>query len=98
MTLTRVLRLEEGAATLVIAQPDDRPGATLRVQSDRALSARERATATRLLTRMLRLDDDGIEEFHRVDPRWKKSGRGRLFRSPTFFEDIVKTVTSCNVT
>lgn len=27
-----------------------------------------------------------------------RMGRGRLFRSPTFFEDVIKTVTSCNVT
>ena len=30
-------------------------------------------------------------------PDWRR-GRGRLFRSPTFFEDVIKTVTSCNVT
>jgi 3-methyladenine DNA glycosylase/8-oxoguanine DNA glycosylase len=47
---------------------------------------------------MLNLDDPGVAEFHRLDPRWRRSGRGRLFRSPTFFEDLVKTVTSCNVT
>jgi 3-methyladenine DNA glycosylase/8-oxoguanine DNA glycosylase len=49
---------------------------------------------------MLRLDDSAetIAEFHRLDPRWKRSGRGRLMRSPTFFEDVIKTVTSCNVT
>ena len=49
---------------------------------------------------MLRLDEDehSIARFHRADKRWKKSGRGRLMRSPTLFEDILKTVTSCNVT
>lgn len=34
-------------------------------------------------------------------PEMKKSsshGRGRLMRSPTFFEDVIKTITSCNVT
>jgi len=55
-----------------------------------------------------------IGSFHKLDPRWavksrssrsfnlKRSksgpGRGRLMRSPTFFEDVIKTVTSCNVT
>ena len=97
MTLTRTLRLDDGAAFLTIAQPDDRAGAPLHVKADRALSRREKSTTNRLLSRMLRHDDEGIAEFHRVDPRWKKSGRGRIFRSPTFFEDLVKTVTSCNV-
>jgi len=52
------------------------------------------------VTRMLRLDEDAahIRAFHKLDARWKKLGRGRLLRSPTFYEDVIKTVTSCNVT
>lgn len=103
-TLSRPLDLEGGPATLVVAQEGEAsgarpgvPGAPLRVAADRALSRRERAEATALISRMLRLDDD-LADFHRVDPRWRKSGRGRLFRSPSFYEDVVKTVTSCNVT
>lgn len=74
-------------------------GRELRVRCSRALSREERAEARARITRMLRLDEDGatIERFHRVDPRWQREGRGRLFRSPTLFEDIIKTVTSCNV-
>jgi 3-methyladenine DNA glycosylase/8-oxoguanine DNA glycosylase len=51
------------------------------------------------VTRMLRLDESAavIAAFHARDPRWRESGRGRLFRSPTVFEDVIKTVTSCNV-
>lgn len=51
------------------------------------------------ITRMLRLDESAhtIAAFHASDPRWKESGRGRFFRSPTLYEDVVKTVTSCNV-
>jgi 3-methyladenine DNA glycosylase/8-oxoguanine DNA glycosylase len=40
---------------------------------------------------------ESVADFHRHDPRFKSSGRGRLLRSPTLFEDIIKTVTSCNV-
>ena len=97
-TLTRLLQLEDGVAALTIAQPGAKPGESLRVQCDRALSARERREAKSLMSRMLCLDDEGVRDFHRVDPRWKRSGRARIFRSPTFFEDLVKTVTSCNVT
>ncbi len=98
MTFARRLDLPEGVATLALAQPDDRPGAEIRVVADRALSRRERGEASRLLGRMLRFDDDSVQEFHKVDPRWRTSGRGRIFRSPTLFEDVVKTITSCNVT
>lgn len=95
-TLTRPLNLEAGAAVLTIAQPEGKSG-PVRAVSNRALSRREKAEATAMLRRMLSLDDAGVAEFHRLDPRWKRSGRGRLMRSPTFFEDVVKTVTSCNV-
>lgn len=95
-TLTRPLSLDTGVATLTLAQPEGR-SAPIRIVSDRALSRRDKASATRQIRRMLSLDDDGVAEFHRLDPRWKRSGRGRLMRSPTFFEDVIKTVTSCNV-
>lgn len=51
--------------------------------------------------RMLRLDED-LEEFHRIVRRRKSlrwiadSGSGRLLRSPTVFEDIVKTICTTN--
>ncbi len=96
-TLTRPLRLEAGVATFTLSQPNDAPGSPIRADVDRTLSRSEQTRARQLLTRMLRLDDD-IAEFHRVDKRWKRSGKGRIFRSPTFFEDLVKTITSCNVT
>jgi 3-methyladenine DNA glycosylase/8-oxoguanine DNA glycosylase len=75
-------------------------GEKLKIESTRALTAKERSLVGSWLTRMLRLDEPAstIAEFHRLDPRWKQSGRGRLMRSPTMFEDVIKTVTSCNVT
>ena len=98
-TLTRPLDLDDGPATVTIAQRDG-AGSALRAGFDRALGAAERRTAKAQITRMLRLDEDQsvARAFHRVDRRWKKSGRSRLFRSPTMFEDVLKTVTSCNVT
>ncbi|MBN8643844.1 MAG: hypothetical protein J0L61_01215 [Planctomycetes bacterium] len=94
--LKRPLELSGGVAEVTVAQPEGK-GAKLRVVSDRALSRGEKAEVSRLLTRMLSLNDTGVREFHRLDPRWRRSGRGRLMRSPTLFEDIIKTVTSCNV-
>jgi 3-methyladenine DNA glycosylase/8-oxoguanine DNA glycosylase len=96
-TLARPLDLPSGIARLTLHQPKATPGAPITAHADRSLDRRDTAEARRLITRMLRLDDLDVAAFHRVDRRWKKSGRGRLFRSPTLFEDVVKTVTSCNV-
>ncbi len=99
-TLRRALDLSDGPTTVVISQGDAcRPGDPLRIIADRTLSSADRAEARRQIARMLRLDEDEshVAAFHRVDRRWKRSGRARLFRSPTLFEDVVKTVTSCNV-
>lgn len=98
-SLTRTLELAGGIAELVITQPTRQRGGDLRVESDRAIDRSERTALVALLSRMLRLDEseEDIARFHAVDPRWAPSGRGRLFRSPTIFEDVVKTVTSCNV-
>ncbi|MDX2114329.1 MAG: hypothetical protein SFZ24_01740 [Planctomycetota bacterium] len=93
---SRPLDLPGGVAVVRVGQPGGK-GRRLVVESDRKLTRRDRAAAERMLVRMLRLDDAGVAEFHRVDPRWRASGRGRLFRSPSFFEDLIKTVTSCNV-
>jgi 3-methyladenine DNA glycosylase/8-oxoguanine DNA glycosylase len=113
-TLTRVLDLEGGPATITISQPRGEGkrgpmqiskashfvrGVDLACVSDRRLAKREITEASALIARMLRLDEDHatIKRYHKVDPRFKGLGRGRLFRSPTLFEDVIKTVTSCNV-
>ncbi len=95
--LSRVLEFDEKPSACVIDQCED---GRLRVRFDRRLDRGEQSHARAQIRRMLCLEmtQDDIRAFHRVDPRWKKSGRGRLFRSPTLFEDVIKTVTSCNVT
>ncbi len=74
-------------------------GDAVRVQCDAALDRAAIASVKAQLSRLLRLDEDAstIRAFHAVDPRWRRSGRGRLLRSATLFEDVIKTVTSCNV-
>ncbi|MEM7622097.1 MAG: hypothetical protein AAF235_02725 [Planctomycetota bacterium] len=109
-SLTRTLALSGVTATTLITQPPERGhaarsakakprGRPLRARFDAVLNRAAQAEARRQITRMLRLDEDAgvVRRFHTLDPRWKRSGRGRLFRSPSLFEDIVKTVTSCNV-
>lgn len=76
-------------------------GQPIRIRTDRAIDTADRAELKRQITRMLWIEDAGsaqsIKQFHKADPRWKRSGQGRLSRSPSLFEDIIKTVTSCNV-
>lgn len=74
-------------------------GKPLVVHADVKLDRDERTLLMSRLSRMLVLDTQRstLKAFHTLDPRFKKSGRGRLMRSPTFFEDVIKTVTSCNV-
>lgn len=43
--------------------------------------------------RMLRIsvrDERNLCEFQKVHPKAKKKGFGRIFRSPTLFEDAIK--------
>jgi 3-methyladenine DNA glycosylase/8-oxoguanine DNA glycosylase len=96
---TRALDLDGAPALLRITQPKG-SGTALRVASDRTLTPSERSLAKAQITRILRLDDSAaaLARFHLVDPRWAATGRGRLMRSATLFEDVLKTVTSCNVT
>lgn len=91
------LALEHGGARVVIGQ--QRVGMPLSVRADRALTRGECAQARAMVTRILRLDEtaEDIAAFHAVDERWRFSGRGRLMRSATLFEDMAKTITSCNV-
>jgi 3-methyladenine DNA glycosylase/8-oxoguanine DNA glycosylase len=96
-TLSRVLDFDEKPSACLIDQGKD---GRLRARFDRKLTRPEQTQAKQQITRMLCLNfgTDHIRAFHKIDSRWKKSGRGRLFRSPSLFEDVIKTVTSCNVT
>ncbi|XP_020547100.1 uncharacterized protein LOC110011389 [Sesamum indicum] len=53
------------------------------------------------VVQMLRIsakDEKMVEEFHRIHAEAKKLGFARIFRSPTLFEDIVKSILLCNCT
>ncbi len=49
------------------------------------------------LIRILRVDMD-MQPWFKLFPKAKKEGYGRLYRCGTLWEDLVKTMTSCNVT
>ena len=96
-TLSRPLTLSDGEVVDVNIQQEECAGGALTVRSKTTIPREEHTEVREQIQRMLWLSDDDVKNFHKVDPRWKSSGRGRFFRSPTFFEDVVKTVTSCNI-
>ncbi|MEO1496817.1 MAG: endonuclease III domain-containing protein [Planctomycetota bacterium] len=71
-------------------------GSPLAVRCDRALASAESVGLRRVLRRTLRLDTD-LAAWFRRSATARRRGFGRLFRSPTLFEDMVKTITNCNV-
>jgi 3-methyladenine DNA glycosylase/8-oxoguanine DNA glycosylase len=91
-TLTTTLALPRGAATVHVG-----PGRTgfASVQG-----SGPSAGALDAVRHMLRLDAD-LSAFYAVasadgDLTWAASGAGRMMRSPTVFEDVVKTICTTN--
>jgi 3-methyladenine DNA glycosylase/8-oxoguanine DNA glycosylase len=74
----------------------------VKVESQNALSDPEIAEIQSKVRDMLRLDED-LSEFYAICAQrgepWQKmtQGLGRMLRSPTFFEDVVKTICTTNV-
>ena len=80
-----------------------RAGGRISVRCNEALSAETKAGATSGIRRILRLDED-LTPFHAMC-RKKRSHEaaagmrfGRLIRSASLFEDVVKVICTCNVT
>jgi 3-methyladenine DNA glycosylase/8-oxoguanine DNA glycosylase len=67
---------------------------------DGRVSARDREAVLATVRHMLRLDED-LSRFYALvdgdaDLGWVARGAGRMLRSPTVFEDVVKTVCTTN--
>lgn len=63
------------------------------------LSAEEKAAVASQVRRMLRLsegEERKVREFQELHFQAKQMGFGRVFRSPTLFEDMVKAILFCN--
>ncbi|HLG14678.1 MAG TPA: hypothetical protein VJH03_09295 [Blastocatellia bacterium] len=96
--LKRVIDLGRGrAVTVAIREQKNR----ITVTADGPLGKRDSANVARDVRHMLRLDDD-LTSFYEIVSRdsgfeWiADSGAGRLLRSPTVFEDLVKTIATTN--
>jgi 3-methyladenine DNA glycosylase/8-oxoguanine DNA glycosylase len=72
-------------------------GDALKIACDVPLTTADRAAVRSQVARMLRLDEDFAPWFA-LHPAARRRRFARLFRSPTLFEDLVKTFTCCNVT
>ncbi len=100
-TFSTVLRLQEDAVDATLTQQHD--SLQLRLAAARPLSARDAHAAKAQVVHMLRLGDD-LAPFHalcRTEPRlqWAaRRGAGRLLRSATVFEDLMKLLFTTNTT
>ncbi|XAL98165.1 endonuclease III domain-containing protein [Phycisphaeraceae bacterium D3-23] len=73
------------------------PPQALTIHCDRTLHRKHHGLIKQKIVRMLRIDTD-LRDWYKLCPAAKKRSFGRLFRGENLFEDIVKTITSCNVT
>lgn len=96
--LTRTLDLSDSAPVTVRITANTR---SVRIDPARALRKRTVPQVLRQVRHMLRLDDD-MAGFYRTmkatpDFEWvSEQGAGRLLRSPTVFEDLVKMICTTN--
>ena len=97
-TLDATIALD-GAARTVRIEQGPRGRAALSV-AGRAPSARAREALVGTVAHVLRLDEDLSDFYARVDGdpdlSWVAAGAGRMLRSPTVFEDVVKTICTTN--
>lgn len=71
-------------------------GGPLRAVCDSSISRTFAAALREAVARMLRIEKD-LRRWRRLHPAARRRGFGRMSRSPTLFEDMVKTITNCNV-
>ena len=97
-TLTRVIDL--GETQPVTVKVSEAPRA-IKINITRRLGKRATEKVTRDVRHMLRLDDDLLTFYEMMaadfDFSWiANAGAGRMLRSPTVFEDLVKTICTTN--
>lgn len=104
-TLKRVERLSNGQVVLLDVfskgKPKE-PKVAIKVAYGDTLTKEGKAEIRAVVRRMLRLDEDLSEFYALCRARGKPwvmlaSGMGRLLRSPTVFEDVVKTICTTNI-
>lgn len=71
-------------------------GRSLVVRCDRSVESGSHAILKSQVSRILRLEEE-FNPWRKLHPKAARARFERTFRSPTLFEDIVKTMTGCNV-
>jgi len=69
----------------------------LTIHCNRTLDRPNQAHIKAQVVRMLRINED-FSRWYKLHPKAKRRSFARLFRGADLFEDMVKTITSCNVT
>lgn len=108
-TLQRPLRLRDERSVMVCISQDRSTSSSsfsspnllirVRVLGVETLTNEDEQYLLAQVCRMLRLsetEDSAISGFHALHPEARAKGFGRLFRSPTLFEDMVKGILLCN--
>ncbi|XP_065035208.1 uncharacterized protein LOC135671178 [Musa acuminata AAA Group] len=101
-SLRRPLHLSSSSASLCVrvSQPSPHPDHLLvSVYCTTFLSSQDQDAILSQVQRMLRMSNENdrmIKEFHTIHAAAKERGFGRIFRSPTLFEDMVKCILLCN--
>ncbi|GLJ12147.1 hypothetical protein SUGI_0185440 [Cryptomeria japonica] len=100
-TLRRPLRLSDATTRMVYISQQKSPSSSLqiRVMDTSNLTTQDQQYLLDQVVRMLRLSEmqeSEVRGFHALHPEAKAKGFGRIFRSPTLFEDMVKSMLLCN--
>ncbi|KAK6945677.1 hypothetical protein RJ641_013221 [Dillenia turbinata] len=100
-SLTRPLRLhlDSSDSLLVRISQPNQSSLCLNVYATHSLSLSQIQSLQSQVRRMLRVskaEEKRLREFHDIHEDSRLRGFGRLFRSPTLFEDMVKSILLCN--
>ncbi|XP_042513966.1 uncharacterized protein LOC122088711 [Macadamia integrifolia] len=99
-TLQRPLYLADSTTSVVvqISHPKKNDHLHVLVLGTNFLSPQDQKVLLTQIARMLKIskkDERKMQKFHEIHSKAKKKRFGRLFRSPTLFEDMVKTILLC---
>ncbi|KAG7595353.1 HhH-GPD domain [Arabidopsis thaliana x Arabidopsis arenosa] len=101
-SLHRPLTLSDSSSVdVTISHPPTLSFLVVQVHGINNVSRVDEELILKQVGRMLRIsekDERDMIEFHQVHEAAKKSGFGRIFRSPSLFEDMVKSILLCNST
>ncbi|MEM7627055.1 MAG: endonuclease III domain-containing protein [Planctomycetota bacterium] len=93
--LHRPLRTQAGRLVHTVLR--QRRDGRLALRCDRTVDRADHGYLREQVARMLRFGED-YRGWRKAHPEARQKRYDRMFRSPTLFEDMVKTITSCNVT